>query len=171
MGRRHTKPQYPRKEDTTWFGVNNPLVVDTYPLVSFFNVLVGHQRLSVIFALIGPYGYYETSKNLTLLLCPNINGVTVRDLWLSSAYRGIAANTNSGDSHIKGVTSEFCFGQSIYTDASSAFNIDFCNLWSSSANASQQGIVVLGYAAITNCRFVEFAGGAVDALLASLGIT
>jgi hypothetical protein len=114
-------------------------------------------------AFVGPTGYGTGSGNLTLILCPNINGVTFRDLWLSSCHRGIAANTNSGDSHIKGITSEYCFAQTVYTDATSDFSIDFCNFWASASVASQQGVTALGYVSITNSRFVEFDGGAVSA--------
>lgn len=150
------------KEGAAFFAANNVGVADAYQLLTLYRTGGPPTHVRDI-AFIGPDGYTTGSGNLSLILCPNINGVTIRDIWLSSADRGISANTNSGDIHIKGVTAEYCFGETIYTDATSDFSIDFCNLWASASVPGQRGVYAAGRTSITNSRFVEFDGGAVYA--------
>lgn len=150
------------KENAAFFAANSAGVPDAYKLLTLYRV-GGPPTHVMEMAFIGPTGYTSASGNLSLIHCANINGVTLRDLWLSSAHRGVSANTNSGDSHIKGVTSEFLFGQTVYTDATSEFSIDFCNFWASASITGQAGVLAEGSTAVTNSRFIEFDGAAVQA--------
>jgi len=147
------------KEDSTYFAANNVGVLNAYRLFSFYRIGGPPTNLRDI-SLQGPTNYAVANQNLTLLHCSNINGVTIRDCWFSVGHYGIYSNDNSGDSHIKGCTMEYMFGAGIYTDATSDFTIDFCNLWASASVTSQIGIQALGKCDVRNSRFVEFDGGA-----------
>lgn len=145
------------KEGQSFFASNNVGVANAYQIFNFYRV--GGPPTNIYdLAIIGPDSYQVGSQNLTLLWAQNINGVTFRDMWLSSAWYGIAATTNSGDSHWSRTTSEYCFGATLYTDASSEISADFCNIWASASVAGQKGIQALGRGSATNCRFVGFAG-------------
>lgn len=150
------------KENAAFFGANNVNSANAYWLLRLYRVGGPPTHLADL-EFSGPNGYGQNSNNLTLLHCENINGVTLRDLWISAAHIGITGVTSSGDSHIKGITFEYLFGASVFTDSSSDFSIDFCNIWASAANVqTQKGVVAQGRCSITNSRLVGFYGNAVE---------
>lgn len=150
------------KESAAFFAANNVGVAGAYPLVELYRTGGTPTNISDM-ALIGPNGYGTGAGNLTLINCENVNGVTGRDLWLSSAARGISGTSSSGDSHFKGITTEYLFEASVYTDATSDFSVDFCNFWASAAVTNQQGVKALSRTSVTNSRFVNFVGSACTA--------
>lgn len=150
------------KENETYFNNTSVGTPNTFKLFTLYRTGGPPTNLAE-FALIGPANYSATANNMTLLNCENINGVTFRDLWLSSAYWGIAASTNSGDSHARGITAEFLFGASLYCDAGSEISLDFVNFWASAVVPGQKGVHALGRVSITNSRFVGFYGNSIKA--------
>jgi hypothetical protein len=145
------------KEDAAFFDANNFGSESYYKLLTCYRI--GGPPTNVMeMGFVGPSNYNPLALNITLIYCANINGVTFRDLWLSSCYRGIHAQTSSGDSYIKGCTAEFCFGSAIDTDANSDFKIDFCNLTASAAINGQTGVLALGNSVVTNTNFVGMYG-------------
>jgi hypothetical protein len=145
------------KENAAFFAANNVGVANYYTLFTFYRTGGPPSGIRDI-GVVGPTSYGTTSKNLTAILAQNINGVTFRDLWISALDRGIGADTSSGDSHVKGITTEFCFSYSVVTDATSELSIDFCNFWASGIVANQAGVVCAGRGTVTNSRFVGFVG-------------
>lgn len=145
------------KENSAFFDANNFGTENFYKLLTCYRI--GGPPTNVMeMGFIGPTNYNPLALNMTLIYCANINGVTFRDLWLSSCYRGIHAETFSGDSYIKGCTAEFCFGSAIDTDATSDFKIDFCNLTASASINGQTGVLALGNSVVTNTNFVGMYG-------------
>jgi hypothetical protein len=154
------------KEDATYFNTNNVGSVGYYKLFELYRT--GGPPTNIYnMGFSGPGNYSVTAQNITLINCENINGVTFRDLWLTTGWYGISSTTNGGDSHIKGCTSEFLFGVTVYTDATSDFTIDFVNFWASAIVVGQKGIVAGGRVAVTNSRFVEFFG---ESIVAASGV-
>lgn len=154
------------KEASTFFDANSPNSLNAYQLLTLYRIGGPPTNIHDI-ALVGPDSYSATTKNLSLIWAQNINGVTFHDLWLSSAWRGISVDTSSGDSHLRSTTTEYLFGQSVYTDATSDLSIDFCNFWSSAVIAGQSGVTALGRTSVTNSRFVNFYG---QACIAASGV-
>lgn len=148
--------------NAAFFAANNVGVADFYKLIWNYRV-TGTPSTIRDMCLIGPTGYTQASQNLTLSCGSNMNGVTHRDLWITSAARGITGDTSTSDCHISRVTAEFLFDAVVNTDVNSEFSIDFCNFWSSAQVAGQKGVNALGRVAITNSRFMEFQAGAVIA--------
>ena len=143
------------KEDATYFNSNNVGSVGYYKLLELYRI--GGPPTNIYnMGFTGPTNYSDAAQNITLINCENINGVTFRDLWLTTGWYAISATTSSGDSHIKGCTSEYLFGATVYTDATSDFTIDFVNFWASAVVPGQKGIVAGGRVAVTNSRFVSF---------------
>lgn len=150
------------KEDANFFDTNNVGSIGYYKLLELYRV--GGPPTNIYnMGFVGPNGYTVSSQNITLIDCANINGVTFRDLWVSVGYFGIAATDNSGDSHMKGVTSEYIYGSTVYTDGTSEISIDFVNFWASAVVPGQNGIVAAGRASVTNSRFVNFRGTSISA--------
>lgn len=145
------------KEDHTFFAANNYGTIGAYKLFEMYRTGGPPSNIRDM-AFLGPDNYDALAKNITLINCENINGVTFRDIWLSTGWFGIHAETNSGDSHIKGCTAEFLFGSVVDTDASSDFSIDFCNFWASAVVPGQKGVTAAGRVSFTNSRLVEFYG-------------
>lgn len=149
-------------ENNAFFAANNVGSQNTYCIINLYRT--GGAPTSIRdFSLIGPLGYATTNLNLTLINCYNINGVDFSNLWLSVGSRGIYAETNSGDSHMSNCTSEYLFNATLYTDATSEINVDFCNFWASGDLTLQTGITALGLCHVTNTRFIEFTGYSVNA--------
>jgi hypothetical protein len=150
------------KENDAYFAANNVGSVNAYWLLRLYRPGGPPTHVADI-GFSGPNGYGTSSNNLTLIHCENINGVTFRDLWLTSAHRGISATTSSGDSHFKGTTAEFLFGATVFTDSSSDLSIDFCNIWASAASVNtQKGIVAEGRSSVTNSRLIGYYGNAIE---------
>jgi len=149
-------------EDNSFFNSNQAGVSNAYKLFTMYRT-GGKPTIVKDLSFQGPYSYNATSKNLTLLFQTNINGIALDNLWLSTCDYGIWADTSSGDSTLSLTTSEFCFGASLYTDSTSEYRVDFCNMWSSSNIQNQKGIVADGALYATNNRFFDFYGGAVTA--------
>jgi hypothetical protein len=145
------------KEDSAFFNTNNPLSDEYYKLITFYRPGGPPSNVREI-AFIGPGNYIQTNTNLTLINCQNTNGFTFRNLWLSSGFRGISQNTSCTDVHITNITSEYLFGETIYNDANSYFDLDFCNFWASAAVTGQNGITSLNFCTVTNTRFIGFKG-------------
>jgi hypothetical protein len=151
------------KEDATFFNSNNFGTVNYYKLLTLYRV--GGPPTNVTeMGFIGPTNYNPLALNMTLIDCENINGITFRNLWLTSAYRGIHAEVSSGDSYIRSCTAEFCFGSAIDTDATSDFKIDFCNFTASATITNQTGVLALGLATVTNTNFVGMNGPSLTAV-------
>lgn len=150
------------KESAVYFNNTSVGANNTFKLFTLYRTGGPPTNLAE-FALVGPSNYSATANNMTLLNCENINGVTFRDLWLSSAFWGIAASTSSGDSHAREITSEFLFGASLYCDATSDITVDFVNFWASATVPGQKGIDALGRVCVTNSRFVGFYGNSIKA--------
>jgi hypothetical protein len=148
--------------NAAFFAANHVGTADYYKLIWNYRIS-GTPSTIRDMGLIGPSGYTQPSQNLTLSCGSNMNGVTHRDLWVSSAARAITGDTFTSDSHISRVTAEFLFDTVVNSDVNSEFSIDFCNFWSSAQVAGQKGVAALGRVAITNTRFIEFQGGAVVA--------
>lgn len=144
--------------DASFFASNHVGVTDYYKLLWNYRISGTPSTIHTM-SLQGPTAYTAASLNLTLSCGQNMNGVTHRDLWLAAAARGITGDTSTSDSHVKGVTTEFLFDVSIWTDAGSEISVDFCNLWSSANVAGQKGTVALGRMAVTNTRYIEFQAG------------
>ena len=155
------------KEDSSYFSTNQVGVTGAFQL---FTIYRGTGQATHIrdLSLSGPISYSPTALNLDLIQGLNINGVTFRELWLTSASRGLALLTNTSDCHATGITAEFCFDSIVYVDSGSELDIDFCNLWSSAPETTMMGIHALGNVEISSCRFMEFGGGAVLAMTGSL---
>jgi hypothetical protein len=150
------------KENAAFFNANNFGTVNYYKLFALYRT--GGPPTNVMeMGFEGPSNYNPLALNMTLIDCENINGVTFRDLWLTSTYRGIHAEVSSGDSYIKGCTAEYCFGSAIDTDATSEFKIDFCNLTASATINGQTGVKALGSATVTNTNIVNMFGPAFTA--------
>lgn len=143
------------KENPAFFLANNLGTANAYSIFCFYRI-GGPPSNIYDMAIVGPDSYDQTSKNLTLILCQNINGVTFRDLWLSVADNGISVDTSSGDSHASRITSEFLFSNTIVTDASSEITVDFCNFWASATVVGQRGVNGAGRVSVTNSRLVGF---------------
>jgi hypothetical protein len=151
------------KENAAFFTANNFGVIGFYKLFELYRT--GGPPSNIFdLAFSGPNSYDVLAKNITLIDCQNINGVTFRDLWLTTGWHGISATTNSGDSHASRITSEYLFGATVYTDAGSDITINFVNFWASAAVPGQQGVHALGRACVTNSRFVEFYGTSINAV-------
>jgi hypothetical protein len=150
------------KENAAFFQSNNYGVENYYKLLSCYRI--GGPPTNIMeMAFVGPTNYDSESKNITGIYCANINGVTFRDLWLTSCEYGIYAYDNSGDSHISRTTAEYCFGAFLYTDATSEISVDFCNFWSSTTNVlRQRGVWGLGRISVTNSRSIDFRGGGIE---------
>ena len=150
------------KENYAFFNANNFGVIGFYKLLELYRT--GGPPTNIFdLAFSGPANFDALAKNITLIDCQNINGITFRDLWLTTGWHGISATTNSGDSHASRITSEFLFGATVYTDASSDITINFVNFWASAAVPGQQGVHALGRTCVTNSRFVEFYGTSINA--------
>jgi len=145
---------YP-KEDYTFFNTTSTGSTNAFQLFNIYRTGGPPTHITGM-AFVGPTNYTVTSQNLTLIRCQNINGVTFRDLWLSSGDYGIHSTTNGGDSHIKGVTSEYLWRATVYTDSGSDFTIDFCNFWASAVVTGQRGIEADGKVDVRNTRFINF---------------
>lgn len=145
--------------NAAFFAANNVGIPDFYKLIWNYRVTGAPSTIRDM-CLTGPANYTAASQNLSLSVGSNMNGVTHRDLWITSAARGITGDTSTSDSHISRVTAEFLFDAVVNADATSEFSIDFCNFWSSAQVAGQKGVNALGRVAITNTRFMEFQGGA-----------
>ncbi|WP_314140151.1 hypothetical protein [Buttiauxella noackiae] len=144
------------KEDEAFFAAAGP-GENKFQLLVLYRV-GGPPTTIERLALLGPDNYPQPMGNLSLIWGQNINGVTFNELWGSSCARGISLDTSSGDSHLKGSTFEFCFNETVYTDASSELSIDFCNLWASAQYNTQHGVYAAGRASITNSRFINYHG-------------
>lgn len=151
------------KENAAFFAANNVGTQNYYSLFCFYRTGGPPSGIRDI-GIVGPNSYSSANKNLTLILSQNINGVTFRDLWLSVADIGIEADTSSGDSHAKGITTEYCFSASVYTDSTSEITIDFCNFWASATIVGQTGVTALGRASVTNSRLIGFYGSSINAV-------
>jgi hypothetical protein len=150
------------KENAAFFDANNFGVIGFYKLLELYRT--GGPPSNIFdLAFSGPANYNVLAKNITLIDCQNINGITFRDLWLTTGWHGISATTNSGDSHASRITSEFLFGATVYTDAGSDITINFVNFWASAVVPGQKGILALGRVCVTNSRFVEFSGASITA--------
>jgi len=150
------------KENAAFFNANNFGVVGFYKLLELYRT--GGPPSNIFdLGFAGPANYDTLAKNITLIDCQNINGITFRDLWLTTGWYGISATTNSGDSHASRITSEFVFGATVYTDAGSEITINFVNFWASAVLADQKGVQALGRASVTNSRFVQFNGASITA--------
>jgi hypothetical protein len=145
------------KEDSAFFNTNNPLSNEYYKLITFYRPGGPPSNVRDM-AFIGPGNYIQTNTNLTLINCQNTNGFTFRNLWLSTGFRGISQNDSCTDAHITNITSEYLFGATIYNDATSSFDLDFCNFWASAAVPGQAGITSLNFCTVTNTRFIGFQG-------------
>jgi hypothetical protein len=110
---------------------------------------------------IGPSNFPTDRNNLSLINMLNVNGITVREVWLSSASYGIKTGTYSGEVLLKGITAEFCFNSTVFSDSDSETYIDFCNIVASASLNTQRGVVIQGYGQITNSRFSGFDGQSV----------
>lgn len=143
--------------DAAYFAANNVGVSNYYKLLSLYRVGGPPTNVKEM-AFVGPTGYASGNQNLTMIYTPNINGVTLRDLWLSTGDYGVYALDNSGDSHITSITTEFLYRASVYTTSTATFNIDFCNFWASASVSGQNGIEAYGYIFVSDCRFNEFDG-------------
>ena len=145
------------KENAAFFTANNFGTVNYYKLLTLYRV--GGPPTNVTeMGFVGPSNYDPTALNMTCIDCENINGITFRNLWLTSVYRGFSATTSSGDSYIRSCTAEYCFGSVIYTDATSDFKIDFCNFTASATITNQTGVLALGSSTVTNTNFVGMNG-------------
>jgi hypothetical protein len=145
------------KEDAAFFVANNTGTQNYYSLFNFYRN--GGVPTSIkSLATIGPSGYDSNNDNLTHIHCENINGVRFDDLWLTVGSRGISADTSSGDSHMTGCTSEFLFDATVYLDATSEINVDWCNFFASASVSGQYGIWALGRGSVSNTRFIGFVG-------------
>ena len=150
------------KENAAFFNANNFGVVGFYKLLELYRT--GGPPSNIFdLAFSGPANFDTLAKNITLIDCQNINGVTFRDLWLTTGWYAISATTNCGDSHASRITSEFLFGATVYTDAGSDITINFVNFWASAVVPGQKGIYALGRACVTNSRFVGFTGASITA--------
>ena len=150
------------KENADFFTANNFGVVGAYKLLELYRI--GGPPTNIFdLGFSGPSNFNTLAQNITLIDCQNINGVTFRDLWITTGWYGISATTNSGDSHASRITSEFLFGATVYTDAGSEISIDFVNFWASALVPGQVGVYALGRTSVTNSRFVEFFGNSINA--------
>ena len=147
------------KEDAAFFDSNQFGVVGAYELLSLYRTGGPPTNLHGI-SLVGPNAYNSEAKNLNLIDAQNINGVMIRDMWFSAAWRGISAVISSSDSHISRSTFEFCFGDSVYTDETSELSLNFCNIWASASISGQNGVTALARTSVTSSRFIGFNGHA-----------
>lgn len=144
------------KEDASFFAAAGA-GLNKYQLLCLYRT-GGPPTYAGRMAFLGPDNYPQPLGNLSLIWGQNINGVTFEELWVTSAARGITLDTSSGDSFLKGSTMEFLFNETVYLDASSELNIDFCNFWSSSTYNTQHGVFADGRVSVTNCRFRDYHG-------------
>jgi hypothetical protein len=145
------------KEDSNFFDANNVEAANAYQVFAFYRIGGPPTNLFEL-GVLGPNNYGSASQNLTLVDLINVNGMTLRELWISVAWFGIHGWDQVNDTHARGITTEFCYGGSFNIDAGSEITIDFCNFWPSTNLPTQPGVVCAGRGVVTNSRFIYFRG-------------
>jgi len=148
------------KETAEFFSTNNKGTQNKYKLFTLWRP-GGPQTVIRDIQFSGPNGYGQDNYNLALIWGGNTNGVTLRDLWLTSADMGIWNEDHSGDMFVKGTTIEYIFSNAIYTDATSELSVDFCNIWDSAGTPAQTGVKALGSTRVSSTKFIGLRNGAI----------